>query len=92
MFQEAVRKVFEKALQHCDPEKLHLALFDIYERTGQSTLANELIDKMSKKLFKKSIEVCSSFDPSLVVSCNTKMNHEVCLFILRYGLDVLNGL
>uniref|UniRef100_A0A7N0TNV2 rRNA biogenesis protein RRP5 n=1 Tax=Kalanchoe fedtschenkoi TaxID=63787 RepID=A0A7N0TNV2_KALFE len=55
--EEAVQRVFERALQHCDPEKLHLALFDVYERTGQSTLANELIDKMTKKLFKKSSEV-----------------------------------
>ncbi|CAM8884492.1 unnamed protein product [Rhodiola kirilowii] len=55
--EEAVQKIFERALQHCDSEKLHLAMFNVYERTGQSNLADELIDKMSKKLFKKSIEV-----------------------------------
>ncbi|KAK1575786.1 hypothetical protein Q3G72_008289 [Acer saccharum] len=54
--EEAVVKVFERALQYCDPKKVHLALLGMYERTEQHKLANELVDKMIKK-FKHSCKV-----------------------------------
>lgn len=55
-FQEAVKKVFQRALQYCDPKKVHLALLGVYERTEQHTLADELVERMVKK-FKHSCKV-----------------------------------
>ncbi|KAL0338043.1 UNVERIFIED_CONTAM: rRNA biogenesis protein RRP5 [Sesamum calycinum] len=52
----AVTKVFQRALQYCDPKKVHLALLGVYERTEQHKLADELLDKMTRK-FKHSCKV-----------------------------------
>jgi len=54
--QDAVIKLFQRALQYCDPLKLHFELLGLYERTEQHKLAEELLEKMSKK-FKNSSEV-----------------------------------
>ncbi|KAF5463024.1 hypothetical protein F2P56_018978 [Juglans regia] len=54
--QEAVMKVFQRALQYNDPERVYLALLGMYERTEQHKLADELLDKMIKK-FKHSFQV-----------------------------------
>lgn len=54
--EEAVQKVFKRALQYLDSKKVHLALLEMYERTDQHKLANELLDKMTKK-FKHSCKV-----------------------------------
>lgn len=54
--QEAVRKVFQRALQYNDPKKVHLALLGMYERTEQHKLTDELLDKMVKK-YKHSCKV-----------------------------------
>ncbi|KAH9674101.1 rRNA biogenesis protein RRP5 [Citrus sinensis] len=54
--EEAVVKVFQRALQYCDPKKVHLALLGLYERTEQNKLADELLYKMIKK-FKHSCKV-----------------------------------
>ncbi|KAM3248493.1 hypothetical protein P3L10_010262 [Capsicum annuum] len=53
---EAVAKVFQRALQYCDPKKVHLALLGMYERTEQHKLTDELLNKMVKK-FKHSCKV-----------------------------------
>ncbi|GMP80966.1 hypothetical protein CsSME_00035870 [Camellia sinensis var. sinensis] len=47
--EDAVSKIFGRALQYCDPKKVHLALLGMYERTEQHKLADELLSKMSKK-------------------------------------------
>lgn len=47
--EEAVLKVFQRALQYNDPKKVHLALLGMYERTEQHKLVYELLDKMVKK-------------------------------------------
>ena len=57
--QDAVKKVFQRALQYCDHKKLHLALLALYERTEQYQLADELLDRMTKR-FKTSCKVCLS--------------------------------
>ncbi|KAL3841171.1 hypothetical protein ACJIZ3_025762 [Penstemon smallii] len=54
--EEAVTKIFQRALQYCDPKKVHLALLGMYERTEQHKLADELLDKMTRK-FKHSSKV-----------------------------------
>jgi len=54
--QDAVKKLFQRALQYCDPKKLHLALLGLYERADQLKLADELLEKMVKK-FKTSCKV-----------------------------------
>ncbi|KAK8960422.1 hypothetical protein KSP40_PGU014000 [Platanthera guangdongensis] len=54
--EEDVENIFKRALQTCDPKKLHLALLGVYERTQQHKLADVLLDKMTKK-FKKSCKV-----------------------------------
>lgn len=54
--EEAVVKIFQRALQYCDPKKVHLALLAMYQRTEQHKLANELLDKMTKK-FRHSCKV-----------------------------------
>ncbi|CAI9097447.1 OLC1v1033877C1 [Oldenlandia corymbosa var. corymbosa] len=54
--EEAVVKLFHRALQYCDPKKLHMALLGVYERNGQQKLADELLGKMIKK-FKQSRHV-----------------------------------
>ncbi|XP_078436680.1 RIBOSOMAL RNA PROCESSING 5 [Wolffia australiana] len=54
--EDAVKKTFQRALQYCDPKKLHLALLGLYERTDQHKLADELLEKMGKK-FKSSCKV-----------------------------------
>lgn len=54
--EEAIKKLFHRALQYCDPKKLHLALLGMYERTEQHKLADELLGKMIKK-FKSSCKV-----------------------------------
>ncbi|CAL5321795.1 unnamed protein product [Camellia sinensis] len=47
--EDAVSKIFGRALQYFDPKKVHLALLGMYERTEQHKLADELLSKMSKK-------------------------------------------
>ncbi|XP_019092187.1 PREDICTED: rRNA biogenesis protein RRP5-like [Camelina sativa] len=54
--EEAVKKVFERARQYCDPKKVYLALLGVYERTEQHKLADKLLDEMIKK-FKQSCKV-----------------------------------
>ncbi|KAK1410921.1 hypothetical protein QVD17_37463 [Tagetes erecta] len=54
--EDAVVKVFQRALQVCDPKKVHFALLDMYERTDQHKLADELLEKMIRK-FKHSCKV-----------------------------------
>ncbi|CAK8570928.1 unnamed protein product [Lathyrus sativus] len=54
--EEAVMKVFQRALQYNDPKKVHLALLGMFERTEQYSLADELLNKMTKK-FKHSCKV-----------------------------------
>ncbi|XP_040372263.1 rRNA biogenesis protein RRP5 isoform X1 [Rosa chinensis] len=54
--EEAVMKVFQKALQYNDPKKVHLALLGVFERSEQHKLADELADSMIKR-FKKSCKV-----------------------------------
>lgn len=49
-------KVFQRALQYNDPKKVHLALLGMFERTEQYSLADELLNKMTKK-FKHSCKV-----------------------------------
>ncbi|RIA05786.1 hypothetical protein BRARA_K00989, partial [Brassica rapa] len=51
--EEAVKKVFERARQYCDPKKVYNALLGVYERTEQYKLADKLLDEMIKK-FKQS--------------------------------------
>ncbi|XP_042394409.1 rRNA biogenesis protein RRP5-like [Zingiber officinale] len=52
----AVKEVFQRALQYCDPKKLYLALLGVYERTKQQNPAEELLERMTKK-FKQSCKV-----------------------------------
>ncbi|EPS59007.1 hypothetical protein M569_15804, partial [Genlisea aurea] len=54
--EEAVSKVFQRALQTCDPKKVHLALLGMYERTEQYESCEGLLDKMTRK-FKRSSKV-----------------------------------
>ncbi|CAN6203351.1 unnamed protein product [Urochloa humidicola] len=54
--EDAVKKVFQRALQYCDHKKLHLALLAVYERTEQHELADELLDRMTKR-FKTSCKI-----------------------------------
>ncbi|GAB2295441.1 hypothetical protein Dimus_029608 [Dionaea muscipula] len=54
--EEAVKRIFQRALQFCDPLKVHVELLGMYERTGQNELADDLLEKMTKK-FKNSIQV-----------------------------------
>ncbi|KAK9062384.1 hypothetical protein SSX86_019570 [Deinandra increscens subsp. villosa] len=54
--EDAVVKVFQRALQVCDPKKVHFALLGMYERTDQDNLADELLEKMIRK-FKHSCKV-----------------------------------
>ncbi|XP_059646446.1 rRNA biogenesis protein RRP5 [Cornus florida] len=54
--EEAVVRVFQRALQYCDPKKVHLALLGVYERTKWHKLSDELLEKMVKK-FKHSRKV-----------------------------------
>ncbi|GLJ04920.1 hypothetical protein SUGI_0006550 [Cryptomeria japonica] len=53
---EAVLKVFQRALQYCDPKKVHLALLGMYERTEQHEMADQLLKVMTRK-FKTSSKV-----------------------------------
>lgn len=59
-------RLFQRALQFCDPLKLHLELLGLYERTEQHKLADELLDKMVKK-FKQSCEVFHIFLLALIL-------------------------
>ncbi|PKA45582.1 30S ribosomal protein S1, chloroplastic [Apostasia shenzhenica] len=54
--EEDVDRAFKRALQTCDPKKLHLALLGMYQRTEQYKLAEALLNKMTKK-FRKSCKV-----------------------------------
>lgn len=58
--QDAVTKIFQRALQCNDPKKVHLALLGMYERTEQHKLADELLEKMIKR-FKHSCKVLDWF-------------------------------
>lgn len=75
-------KVFQRALQYNDPEKVHLALLGMYERTEQHKLADELLDKMIKK-FKHSCQV--------ILLCDMSLNHflsfiKISSYIILYGI------
>ncbi|KAF0907052.1 hypothetical protein E2562_014658 [Oryza meyeriana var. granulata] len=54
--EDAVKKIFQRALQYCDPKKVYSALLAMYERTEQYTLADELLDRMTKR-FKTSCKI-----------------------------------
>ena len=47
--QEAVLKLFQRALSFCDPKKLYLALLAVYERTEQHGMADDLLRTMARK-------------------------------------------
>ncbi|WJX11337.1 hypothetical protein P8452_01962 [Trifolium repens] len=53
---EAIEKVLKKALEFYDGKKVYLALLGMYERTEQHSLADELLNKMTKE-FKHSCKV-----------------------------------
>ncbi|XP_073045795.1 rRNA biogenesis protein RRP5 [Primulina eburnea] len=63
--EDAVMKVFQRALQYCDPKKVHLALLGMYQRTEQHKSACELLDKMARK-FKRSCKVWQCHIQSLL--------------------------
>lgn len=46
---DATLRVFQRALQYCDPKKLYLALLGIYERSEQHDMADELLKTMIRK-------------------------------------------
>lgn len=46
---EDVLKLFQRALQFCDPKKLHFALLGIWERAEQHEMADQLFRAMAKK-------------------------------------------
>lgn len=54
--EEAIKQVFGRALQYHDHKKVYLALLGMYERTEQHSLADELLNEMTKK-FKHSCKV-----------------------------------
>ncbi|KAG0449474.1 hypothetical protein HPP92_027288, partial [Vanilla planifolia] len=54
--EENVQSTFKRALQTCDPKKLHFALLGMYERNELHKQAGALIDTMIKK-FKRSCKV-----------------------------------
>ncbi|KAK9086007.1 hypothetical protein Sjap_026418 [Stephania japonica] len=54
--EEAIKKVFQRALQYSDPKKIHFALLTIYEGKEQHAMADELLDQMVKK-FKNSCKI-----------------------------------
>ncbi|KAJ6839615.1 rRNA biogenesis protein RRP5 [Iris pallida] len=54
--EDAVKKTFHRALQYCDPKKVHLSLLGMYERTEQHKLAEDLLERMTKR-FKTSCKV-----------------------------------
>uniref|UniRef100_A0A8I6WUQ3 Pre-mRNA-splicing factor Syf1/CRNKL1-like C-terminal HAT-repeats domain-containing protein n=1 Tax=Hordeum vulgare subsp. vulgare TaxID=112509 RepID=A0A8I6WUQ3_HORVV len=47
--EEAVQKIFQRAVQYCDPKKVHLALLGMYERTQQHQLADKLLNRMTRR-------------------------------------------
>ncbi|KAM0952074.1 putative suppressor of forked, tetratricopeptide-like helical domain superfamily [Dioscorea sansibarensis] len=78
--EESVKKTFQRALQYCDPKKLHLALLGMYERTAQQKLANELLEKMVKK-FKNSCKVWKHY-----VQCLLKQQNDGVQSIVNRAL------
>ncbi|KAJ6846908.1 rRNA biogenesis protein RRP5 [Iris pallida] len=54
--EDAVKKTFHRALQYCDPKKVHLSLLGMYERTEQHKLAEDLLERMTKR-FRTSCKV-----------------------------------
>ncbi|XP_041997837.1 rRNA biogenesis protein RRP5-like isoform X2 [Salvia splendens] len=81
--EEAVQKIFERALQYCDPKKVNLALLGMYERTEQLKLADDLLNKMSRK-FKHSCKVWLRKIQSLV-----KKNGDGVQSVVERGLKSL---
>lgn len=51
-----MRRIFARALQYCEPKKLHFALLGIYQRSEKQSQVDELLEKMTKK-FKNSCKV-----------------------------------
>ena len=72
-------KVFHRALQYNDPKKIHLALLGMYERTEQHNLADELVNKMTKK-FKHSCKVFCDFQNKILLLCRPPLNMGLMLF------------
>lgn len=61
IYKDAVKKIFQRAVQNCDPKKVHLALLGMYERTQQHQLADELLDRMTRRFRtsrKVSLSIC----------------------------------
>ncbi|KAL1554555.1 rRNA biogenesis protein RRP5 [Salvia divinorum] len=81
--EDAIQKVFERALQYCDPKKVNLALLGMYERTEQHKLADDLLNKMSRK-FKHSCKVWVRKIQSLV-----KRNGDGVQSVVERGLKSL---
>ncbi|KQJ89113.1 hypothetical protein BRADI_4g23560v3 [Brachypodium distachyon] len=54
--EHAVNKIFQRAVQYCDPKKVYLALLGMYEITEQHELADELFERMTKR-FKTSCKI-----------------------------------
>ncbi|GJN09940.1 hypothetical protein PR202_ga27995 [Eleusine coracana subsp. coracana] len=53
---DAVKKVFQRAVQYCDRKEVHLVLLAMYERTEQYQLADEELDGITKS-FKTSCKI-----------------------------------
>ncbi|KAL1543005.1 rRNA biogenesis protein rrp5 [Salvia divinorum] len=81
--EEAVQKIFQRALLYCDPKKANLALLGMYERTEQHKLADDLLNKMSRKL-KHSCKVWVRKIQSLV-----KRNSDGVESVVERGLKSL---
>ncbi|KAE8808575.1 Protein RRP5-like protein [Hordeum vulgare] len=59
--EDAVQKIFQRAVQYCDPKKVHLALLGMYERTQQHQLADKLLNTMTRRFRtsrKVSLSIC----------------------------------
>lgn len=89
--QDAVKKVFQRALQYCDHKKLHLALLAMYERTEQYQLADELLDRMTKR-FKTSCKVSLSISflgTETVVNCILFLSLSVIMTLYYVTADMV---
>ncbi|KMZ61801.1 30S ribosomal protein S1 [Zostera marina] len=69
--EDAVRRIFARALQYCEPKKLHFALLGIYQRSEKQSQVDELLEKMTKK-FKNSCKVWLQY-----VQSHLKQNRDV---------------
>lgn len=80
--EDAVMKIFQRALQYCDPKKVHIALLRMYQRTEQHKLASEHLDRMARK-FKHSCKVWLSRIQSLLKQNSDGIQSVVNRALLR---------